>query len=93
MQNLSCCGTDCSTCGAYGNMCEGCNECNGRVFHAPKGKACPIYECVVENKQMKNCGECDQLPCAVWRSTRDPQFTDEEFEQNIAGRVNALKCR
>ena len=45
---LSCCGTDCSECDFYGNLCKGCNEACGKVFHAPEGKACPIYQCAVQ---------------------------------------------
>ena len=40
---LSVCGTDCTKCELHDNVCKGCNEMEGKVFHAPKGKACPIY--------------------------------------------------
>lgn len=90
-RELSCCGTDCEKCGFYGNPCKGCNASKGRVFHAPKGKVCPIYECSIETRKNDNCAGCKELPCAIWRSTRDPQFTDEEFEQNIADRVKNLQ--
>ena len=39
---ISCCGTDCSKCGCFGNMCKGCSASLGKVFHAPDGQACPI---------------------------------------------------
>ena len=55
---ISVCGTDCSACYCFGKMCNGCNSCEGKVFHAPEGKACPIYDCVRNNKCMQNCGEC-----------------------------------
>lgn len=88
---ISCCGTDCSKCGCFGNMCKGCNASLGKVFHAPKGQACPIYECVVNQKDMKGCGECEHIPCEIWRKTKDPVFTEEEFERNIQERVDRLK--
>lgn len=91
MADLSCCGTDCSTCGCYGSMCNGCNSCKGQVFHAPKGQACAIYACAVNEKKMKNCGACKELPCDIWMRTRDPQFTDEAFAENVAGRVKNLR--
>ncbi|MDE5864128.1 MAG: DUF3795 domain-containing protein [Lachnospiraceae bacterium] len=91
MDYLSCCGTDCSTCGCYGGLCKGCNECKGEVFHAPEGKPCPIYDCVVNQRKMQNCAQCREMPCSTWRNTRDPKFTDEEFEKNIENRVKALK--
>ena len=42
---ISCCGSDCGACYCYGKMCKGCNALSGKVFHAPEGKACPIYDC------------------------------------------------
>ena len=35
---ISCCGSDCSACYCYGEMCKGCNAVCGKVFHAPDGK-------------------------------------------------------
>lgn len=88
---LSCCGTECTKCGCYGTLCQGCNECQGKVFHAPEGKACPIYTCSVQKKRLATCGSCDQIPCSIWKETRDPQFSDEEFEKSITDRVKNLK--
>ncbi|MBO5145249.1 MAG: MmcQ/YjbR family DNA-binding protein [Lachnospiraceae bacterium] len=88
---ISCCGTECGKCSFYGNMCEGCNECRGKVFHAPKGKACPIYACSVGSKKLRNCSQCEQLPCAIWRNTKDPRLSGEAFEKDIAKRVSNLK--
>lgn len=88
---LSCCGTDCSKCGCYGDMCKGCNESSGKVFHAPEGQACPIYECSLNQKGLKGCGDCDCVPCDIWRKTKDPSFSEEEFEHNIQERVSRLR--
>lgn len=88
---LSVCGTDCTKCGCYGNMCAGCNELNGKVFHAPKGEACPIYRCAVNKNKYANCAGCDRLPCDVWRATKDPSMTEEAFAANIAERVGNLR--
>lgn len=87
--SISVCGTDCSACYCYGSMCSGCNTCEGNVFHC--SGVCSIYQCVVHEKNMKDCGECCKAPCDIWRATRDPKFSDEEFEQNIAGRIQTLK--
>lgn len=88
---LSCCGTQCSKCGCYGSMCKGCNACEGKVFHAPEGQACPIYECSMNRKRLKGCGECGDVPCEIWRKTKDPSFSEEEFERNIQERVDRLR--
>lgn len=87
---ISVCGTDCRTCYCYGKMCSGCNSCEGKVFHMPEGTACNIYGCVC-GKNLKDCGDCEEMPCGIWRATRDPKFSDEEFEENIAERVRMLK--
>lgn len=89
---LSCCGTDCSACACYGNeaLCQGCNESGGKVFHAPAKKPCPIYSCSVQKHKFANCADCEELPCAVWKATRDPALSDEAFEQNIQTRVRNL---
>lgn len=93
MDNLSVCGTDCSTCHFYGGMCTGCNNCEGKVFYLPEGTTCAIYNCTVNNKKLTDCGKCNEIPCAIWQQTRDPKFSDKEFEENIKGRVQALKSR
>lgn len=90
-KQLTCCGTDCNTCGCYGNICKGCNESEGKVFHAPKGKACPIYECSVNQKKLHNCSECNELPCSIWNDTRDPLMTDEEFTKSINNRIKVMR--
>ena len=91
MQELSCCGTNCKECGCFGSLCIGCNECKGKVFHAPKGDACPIYVCAINKNGLENCGKCNEVACDTWRATRDPKFTDEEFETNIKNRVKSLQ--
>lgn len=88
---MSCCGTECGQCEYYGTLCGGCNECQGKVFHAPKGKACPIYQCCVLRKKLVNCGECVRLPCLIWQETRDPQLSDGEFEHSIKERIKNLR--
>ena len=54
---LSCCGADCAACPLRGERCPGCNEACGRVFHAPKGKACPIYACAVGKRRLDSCAD------------------------------------
>lgn len=89
---LSCCGNDCRSCSCYDNLCPGCNESYGKVFHAPTGKACSIYSCSVQKHKFTNCADCDQLPCSIWKATKDPSFSDEAFEQNIQERVKNLRA-
>lgn len=87
---LTACGAECAGCALFGEMCAGCNALSGRVFHAPKGKACPIFACCAK-KGFATCGACSEAPCAVWRGTRDPGLTDEAFEESLRTRAARLK--
>lgn len=90
-ENVSICGSDCKKCYCFdAKMCKGCNACKGIVFHT-NGKECPIYNCCVTKNGYKSCLECDKVPCDIWKSTRDPKYSDEEFEKNINDRINLLK--
>lgn len=86
---ISVCGSDCRQCACYGSLCQGCNACEGKVFHAPAG--CAIHRCVRESRHLPDCGSCSELPCPIWQSTRDPSFSDEAFRQNIAERIARLR--
>ncbi len=88
---LSVCGTDCSACPLHGNLCTGCNEACGRVFHAPEGKPCPIYGCCANKHRFATCASCSQVPCDVWQATRDPSYTDEQFRKSVEDRAQALR--
>ena len=88
---LSCCGSDCNACSYFGSMCQGCNAANGKVFHAPAGKACPIYSCCVQKHKFATCLSCDSLPCDIWRGTKDPARSEQQFEATIQERVHNLK--
>lgn len=89
--NISVCGTDCSACYCFGKMCNGCNECEGKVFHVSDGNACSIFECVRNEKKLHDCGKCAKAPCDIWMATRDPKYSDEEFKKNVEARIRMLK--
>lgn len=91
-ESHSVCGVCCSTdCKAYKTECEGCNELSGRIPWAVfYGKEfCPIYECVM-SKGLSSCAFCGNAPCQVWRDTRDPDATDEQFAADLANRLANL---
>lgn len=94
MSNISVCGSDCAKCCCFEEkMCRGCDSCKGKVFHCPHGEECAIYGCCVTKKGFDSCLECGLLPCDIWKRTRDPKLGDEEFERNIAERIDNLqKC-
>ncbi len=88
---LSPCGADCAACGFYRAQCPGCNESCGQVFHQAEGEACPLYRCPVQKHRQASCAFCPSLPCDLWRATRDPRMTEEEFEQSIGERIARLR--
>lgn len=91
-KNISICGSDCAKCYCFeAKMCVGCSACKGKVFHCPEGAECAIYHCCVTEHGYSNCLECGEIPCDTWRNTRDPKFSDEEFEQNIKERIETLR--
>ena len=88
---VSVCGLDCGACYCYGELCQGCSQCEGKVFHAPEGRTCAIYACTVHEKGLHHCGECSEAPCGTWMETRDPKYTDEQFAENIKQRMQTLQ--
>lgn len=88
---ISCCGSDCSVCNCYGDLCKGCNVECGRVFHMPEGKECPIYYCCRLQNGFHSCGECEKMPCDLILGTRDPSLSEEEFMKTVEDRVRRLK--
>ena len=88
---ITVCGSDCSTCYCYGKMCQGCNALCGKVFHAPEGKECAIYNCCRTKNCYYSCAECDQLPCKLILEMRDPNMSDEEFMEDLDKRLDRLR--
>jgi len=42
------------------------------VFHSEKGKACAIYKYAINNHKYGDCSACGEVPCSIWRNTREP---------------------
>ena len=51
MNGLTCCGTNCSLCEFYQNLCSGCTESKGMVFHAERGKGLPNLRMLCQPKE------------------------------------------
>lgn len=96
---ISPCGIDCQNCMNTigdkfpGFSCAGCNAVEGKIFWTKfmNLDACPIYTCCKTVKMYDNCGQCTELPCAIFYSTKDPSLSDEEFQSGILERVAMLK--
>ena len=90
---ISVCGLECDTCRAFGTVCKGCREENGKPFWTKnEGKRfCDMFSCCVYKKKLNHCGECDALPCQFFHQYKDPLLSKEEFEKALAERVERLK--
>lgn len=87
------CGVDCGGCKEYTNSCKGCVGVEGKpswVSYIGK-ETCPLYDCPINEKKYKSCGDCINLPCEKFLNLRDPSMSDEEFENGIKARLEILK--
>jgi len=54
-------------------------------------QVCPLYDCSVNKKGLKDCGGCSELPCQMFREMKDPDSSEEEHLKSITTRVAALR--
>jgi len=73
--------------------CAGCNAVEGKIFWTKYMDldTCPIYQCCKNEKKLAHCGECVELPCQIYFTTKDPMQSDEVHKKNIEIRVSVLK--
>jgi len=91
---LSACGLICDECEFYGTQCNGCHAVQGQTFWAKEmmpNQTCPLYNCGVNEKGLKSCGGCGELPCQLFREMKDPNSTDEQHQISLVERVGRLK--
>ena len=91
--NISPCGINCDTCHLKAQCGDGCQICGGKPFYI-KGfgvEQCPIYDCSVNKRGHKTCGECNEVPCQLFYDWKDPSMSDEEHNQAIERNVSLLK--
>ena len=89
------CGLYCGSCSYFDGQCPGCGQVKGRPFWTQMMHidVCPLYSCCVETKQLEHCGMCGDFPCRAFLELRDPSMTDEEAEESLRARKNALARR
>jgi hypothetical protein len=89
------CGLYCGDCEHLGKNCEGCGHVDGKPFWAaqlPSG-TCPFHDCCRNQKKLEHCGLCDKCPCQLVFELRDPNWSDEFFQDSLQQRQAALKRR
>ena len=92
---LSACGIDCATCPSLNKDCKGCLIENGNVFWTKSDKSsfsvCPIKACC-NKKGYVNCGECENLPCEIYKSLKGSNDTLAEEQKKKCIKNLLLKC-
>jgi hypothetical protein len=91
---LSVCGLKCNECEFFNKRCNGCVAVKGSTFWAIEmmpSKVCPLFDCSVNQKGFKDCGDCAELPCKVFRDMKDPETSDDEHQRMLLERVKLLR--
>ena len=89
------CGLYCGDCEYAGDKCGGCTNIEGKPFWVSQfGLAtCPIYNCSVNKHEIEHCGLCDEFPCEMFKTLRDPSQSDEEAERALIEKRSSLLLR
>ena len=89
------CGWHCAGCSHFRQDCRGCRQTRGGPFWSSPSdiEVCPVYLCCAEQEGLEHCGLCPRLPCETFNNWRDPSMSDEEFEESMTERINALRSR
>jgi hypothetical protein len=87
------CGLYCGNCEYLEVQCRGCGYEQGKPFWTKGIEVCQLYDCCVNTKHLEHCGMCNDLPCGMFLSLRDPSLSDEEFEKSLVERRESLKKR
>ncbi|MEM1484766.1 DUF3795 domain-containing protein [Oscillospiraceae bacterium PP1C4] len=89
---ISCCGMVCSGCDYYPQDCKGCPSIEGKAFwlQFTGGDVCEIYNCCVNEKGLKHCGQCSLLPCELY-SNSDPTRSEQENQDILKKQLKQLQ--
>ncbi len=89
------CGIYCGECPFLGKQCTGCGSVEGKPFwtnQMPQG-ICPLHDCCQNQKNLEHCGLCDDFPCKTFLELRDPNMTEDEFQESLSMRKENLSAR
>jgi hypothetical protein len=89
------CGVYCGSCHLLGDSCLGCGYVDGSPFWvASVGMTvCPLHSCCRNEKRLEHCGLCDGFPCELFLGMRDPDMSEEQFQESLRSRREALERR
>jgi hypothetical protein len=91
---LSACGLRCDQCEFFNVTCTGCFNVKGSTFWAKEmgpSQVCPLFNCSVNTRGLKDCGGCSELPCQMFREMKDPNSSEEDHQKSLITRVAALR--
>ena len=55
-------------------------------------KGLSLYDCSVNTRNYKDCGDCAELPCKMFREMKDPNSTEEQHQKSLLTRVSLLRA-
>ena len=86
------CGLYCGSCEYFEKPCQGCGNVKGKPFWTAqmKDKICSLYNCCINQKKLEHCGLCNEFPCGIFITLRDPSLSEEEAEKALRDRQNEL---
>lgn len=93
---LSACGLWCDECEHFKNQCDGCHSIKGSTFWAKEmmpSKICPLYDCGINTRAYKNCGDCAELPCELFVKMKDPNSSEVEHQRMLKVRQERLNAK
>jgi hypothetical protein len=91
---VSACGLICNECHFFRKECAGCFNVSGSPFWAKditQNGVCPLYDCSINERGYKNCGDCKELPCTMFTDLKDPNVSEEEHRKALEKRVAILR--
>ena len=94
MLHTSACGLVCYECYHFLTRCTGCVMEQGKPFWTREltGETCAIFACARTRKGLAHCGRCDNLPCPLFDTVKDPAVSILEHRKGIRERVARLKA-
>lgn len=82
---MGCCGSICNDCVSYPDSCKGCTVIKGNVSWALYlgFDKCPLYKCCYDEKNLNNCGHCNQYPCDMYNELKEPSMNDAKYNLEL----------
>jgi len=83
------CGLYCGECEAFQNgRCGGCISREGLCLKY--SEICKIFDCCINNKNLRFCGECKDFPCKKFDFFKDKEY---DWVSEVTKNLNKIKTK